>query len=149
MDWIDAVEAAIGKQSPTRAAWLRERVYGETRNVWALFANLAADDEVLILGTEWGTSAAAISKIVRAVTVIPAFAESVSIIKSRLAREHLYGVTLLEPGVALPLPFHDESFDAAIIYDLRWGWSTRDVYLPVGKGFVIDSPSVWTHTFVG
>ena len=42
----------------------------------------------------------------------------------------------------------NQSFDSPITCTSSGGWS-GDVYLPVGRGFVLQSPSQWTNTFVG
>ena len=115
MDWIAEAEAFIERQGPRRAAWTRERLFGETRNIWTLLANLDESSQVLVLGTQWGTSVAGVARLVASTTAVPFDEDSAAILAARFSGADSASVKLLEPGVRLPLPFGNSTFDAVVI----------------------------------
>ena len=121
--WVKGVDHYIATTHPTDDGFLREYACNEERANWRFLLSLSSDSKVLDLGSGWGATAIALSRVVSKVVALDATYENLRFIDIRCQQENITNVVPVNADVVhyarLPLP--DNYFDLVVMVGvLEW-----------------------------
>jgi ubiquinone/menaquinone biosynthesis C-methylase UbiE len=121
--WAKGVDYYVAVTHPTEDSSYRDYVVNEARANWRFLLSLSSDSKVLDIGSDWGCTSIALSRVAGEVAAIDATYENLQFIDIRCRQENITNVTPVNADIVhYPhLPFPDNYFNlVAMIGILRW-----------------------------
>ena len=126
--WMAGVDHYVAATHPADEGFFREYACREERANWRYLASLSPDSKVLDLGSGWGATAVALSRVVGQVVALDATYENLQMVDIRCQQENITNVVPVNADVVhyahLPLP--EDYFDLVVMVGvLEWMGDAR------------------------